>query len=134
LPLTKSIITLPMLPPSLNAYSRMHWSKQRQEANTWKDDIYLGWLELGEPVYQRIRITLVFTFPDRRRRDFDNYMATGSKFVGDAVKGLFIPDDIPEYLTGWTFLFERGTLPQTTIIIEKADRSGCSGLSCTGGS
>ena len=127
-------IRLPMLPPSLNAYRLLHWCKQHKLKKQWAREVFLEWHRMNRPKFQRVRITLVFTFPDRRRRDLDNYMATGSKFVGDAVKGLFIPDDIPEYLTGWTFLFERGTSPQTTIIIENEHRSDCSGLSCTGGS
>ena len=65
---------------------------------------------------------MVFTFPDRRSRDLDNYLATGSKLVGDAVKGCFIPDDSPEHLTGWGFRFEFGKKASTTVVIEDADR------------
>ena len=127
-------IRLPMLPPSLNAYRLLHWCKQHKLKKQWAREVFVEWHRMSRPKFQRVRITLVFTFPDRRKRDLDNYMATGSKFVGDSVKGLFIPDDNPEFLTGWTFLFERGTSPQTTIIIENEHRSDCSGLSCTGGS
>jgi len=129
----KSIIDLPLLPPSLNKYSRMHWKKQRNEKKVWNDYLFIAWLKLKRPVYQQIIITLIFTFPDRKQRDLDNYLATGSKLIGDAVKGLFIPDDIPKYLAGWKFLFQLGTAPQTTIIIEEADSRECSGQSCAGG-
>jgi hypothetical protein len=129
----KSIINLPLLPPSLNKYGRMHWRKQRNEKKVWNDYLFIVWLKLKRPVYQQVIITLIFTFPDCKQRDLDNYLATGSKLTGDAVKGLFIPDDIPKYLAGWKFLFQHGTAPQTTIIIEEADNLECSVQSCAGG-
>ncbi len=113
--------SLPFLPPSLNVYRNDHWRKQRSEEKTWKDYIALKWVEMGRPKLNAIRIGMVFTFPDRRTRDLDNYLATGSKLVGDAVKGLFIPDDSPEHLTAWSFRFEFGGEAKTTVVIEDAD-------------
>ena len=130
---TRSYIDIPVLPPSLNKYSRMHWRKQRDERKVWDNYLFIAWLKLKRPVYQQIIITLIFTFPDHKQRDLDNYLATGSKLPGDAIKGLFIPDDIPKYLAGWKFLFQHGTAPQTTIIIEEAHSSDCSELCCAGG-
>ncbi len=119
--------SLPFLPPSLNAYRNDHWRKQRGEEKIWKDHIALKWVEMGRPKLKSVRIAMVFTFPDRRTRDLDNYLATGSKLVGDAVKGRFIPDDSPEHLTGWSFRFEFGKEARTTVVIEEADRKdgGC---------
>lgn len=114
--------SLPFLPPSLNAYRNDHWRKQRSEEKTWKDHIALKWVEMGRPKLKAVRIGMVFSFPDRRTRDLDNYLATGSKLVGDAVKGRFIPDDSPEHLTAWSFRFEFGKEAKTTVIIEEADR------------
>ena len=116
--------SLPFLPPSLNAYRNEHWRKQRSEEKTWKDHIALKWVEMGRPKLNAIRIGMVFTFPDRRTRDLDNFLATGSKLVGDAVKGRFIPDDNPEHLTAWSFRFEFGDEAKTTIVIEEAGRGG----------
>jgi hypothetical protein len=113
--------SMPFLPPSLNVYRNDHWRKQRAEEKIWKDCIALKWAELGRPKLKAVRINMVFTFPDRRSRDLDNYLATGSKLVGDAVKGCFIPDDSPEHLTGWGFRFEFGKKASTTVVIEDAD-------------
>ena len=123
-PLTFS---LPFLPPSLNVYRNDHWRKQRGEEKTWKDYIAVKWAELGRSKLQAIRIAMIFSFPDRRTRDLDNYLATGSKLVGDAVKGLFINDDSPEHLTAWSFRFEFGNEARTIVVIEDADRNadGC---------
>ena len=115
--------SLPFLPPSLNAYRNDHWRKQRGEEKTWKDYIAVKWAEMGRPKLKTVQIGIVFSFPDRRTRDLDNYLATGSKLVGDAVKGLFIPDDNPEHLTAWSFRFEFGNEAKTTVVIEETDRN-----------
>ena len=119
--------SLPFLPPSLNAYRNDHWRKQRGEEKTWKDYIAVKWAEMGRPKLKTVRIAMVFSFPNRRTRDLDNYLATGSKLVGDAIKGHFIPDDSPEHLTAWSFRFEFGGEAKTTVVIEEADRNadGC---------
>lgn len=114
----KVTILLPMLPPSLNVYRNEHWKKQRGEEKTWRDFITVKWAEIGRPEFKAVKITLIFTFPDKRQRDLDNYLATGSKLVGDAVKGRFIPDDGPENLISWSFIFEFGDAPQTKVIID----------------
>jgi len=115
--------SLPFLPPSLNVYRNDHWRKQRSEEKTWKDYIAVKWAELGRPKLKAVRIAMVFSFPDQRTRDLDNYLATGSKLVGDSVKGLFIPDDSPEHLTAWSFRFEFGGEAKTTVMIEEAGRN-----------
>lgn len=121
--------SLPFLPPSLNVYRNDHWRKQRGEEKTWKDYIAVKWAEMGRPKLKTVRIAMVFSFPNRRTRDLDNYLATGSKLVGDAIKGLFIPDDNPEHLTAWSFRFEFGEEAKTTIVIEETDRKGEDGVS-----
>ncbi len=121
--------TLPFLPPSLNVYRRDHWHKQWGEQKVWKDLIALKWSELGRPKLKDVRIGMVFSFPDRRTRDLDNYLATGSKLVGDAVKGHFIPDDSPEHLAAWSFRFEFGKEAKTTVVIEEVDRNSGSRVS-----
>jgi len=115
--------SLPFLPPSLNVYRNDHWRKQRGEEKTWKDYIAVKWAEMGRPKLKTVRIAMVFSFPNRRTRDLDNYLATGSKLVGDAVKGFFIPDDSPEHLTAWSFRFEFGGEAKTTVVIEEVDRN-----------
>jgi len=119
--------SLPFLPPSLNVYRNDHWRKQRGEEKTWKDYIAVKWAELGRPKLKAIRIGMIFSFPDRRTRDLDNYLATGSKLVGDAIKGHFILDDSPEHLIAWSFRFAFGGEAKTTVVIEEADRNadGC---------
>ena len=68
---------VPFLPPSLNSYRRCHWAVVEREEKRWKD--------------QAIRVTLNFCFPDRRNRDLDKYLATGSKLVGKCLQMAFHP-------------------------------------------
>jgi len=119
----KMTFSLPFLPPSLNVYRNDHWRKQRGEEKTWKDYIAVKWAEMGRPKLKTVRIAMIFSFPNRRTRDLDNYLATGSKLVGDAIKGLFIPDDNPEHLTAWSFRFEFGEEAKTIVVIEEANES-----------
>jgi Holliday junction resolvase RusA-like endonuclease len=118
------MFSMPFLPPSLNVYRKEHWRRQREEEKTWKDFIAVKWAELGRPKLKAVRIAVTFSFPDRKTRDLDNYLATGSKLVGDAVKGRFIPDDGPEHLMAWSFQFEFGDEAKTTVVIEEAGRGG----------
>ena len=121
--------SIPFLPPSLNVYRNDRWPKQRAQEKTWKDYIAVEWAKLGRPRAQAIRIAMLFSFPDRRTRDMDNYLATGSKLVGDAVKGLFIPDDSPKYLKAWSFHFEFSDKAKTTVTIEEAGKTAPNGFS-----
>ncbi|CAN7359350.1 RusA family crossover junction endodeoxyribonuclease [Paenibacillus sp. LjRoot56] len=53
------------------------------------------WIYGIQPV-KRVSITLEFYFPDKRRRDLDNY-AFAFKFIGDALVKLgILPDDSTE--------------------------------------
>ena len=121
--------TIPFLPPSLNAYRRRHWREQRRMERMWKEAVFVRWLELGRPTCSKASVTLRFLFPDRRSRDLDNYLATGSKLVGDAIKGRFIQDDSPRHLKEWRFFFgvDRGN-PGTVVEIEKWNGGQGSGV------
>lgn len=113
---------IPLLPPSLNVYRNYHWTRQRNVQERWREYIWVQWLELRRPRFKAVNVTLHFYFKDRRHRDLDNYIATGSKLVGDAIKGRFIPDDNPDYLCGWSFRFGFDSHgPKTIIEIEEKE-------------
>ena len=109
-------LTIPLIPPSLNRYHKGHWAERSRIHRTWKEYVRSQWLRLGRPAFDRVEVSLHFHFPDRRHRDHDNYMATGSKLVGDAIKGLFIPDDDPRHLRGWSFRFSMDRKNPRTVI------------------
>ncbi len=114
----KVTIILPMLPPSLPAEGKTQRRRQQAEEKKWQDYIASEWTLSGKPKFNTIRVTLIFSFPEKGQYALADYLATGSKLVGDAVKGRFISDDGPEQLMGWSFLFQFGVHPQTKVIIE----------------
>jgi len=123
-------LEIPFLPPSLNLYRKAHWREQRKIQETWKEYAFVEWLRLGKPNLEAVHVTLRFLFPDRRSRDMDNYIATGSKLVGDAIKGRFIPDDDPGHLKGWSFVFSVDRLNPKTIVEIKEVSNGKDQRNC----
>lgn len=82
------------LPPTLNELNRMHHFKRAKLKEIWE------WLTLEacqdyeiKPM-ERVSITFELYFPDKRRRDLDNYSGLGFKFVMDGlVKAGVLKDD-----------------------------------------
>lgn len=71
---TQGILSLPF-PPSVNTYytvarGRKILSKKGRE---YKAMCLPGFDDWGEPLECDIWLTLIFTMPDKRRRDLDNY-------------------------------------------------------------
>ena len=70
------IITITDVPPSQNIYKNWHWAKQRKEKIKWEyiirsySDKWGVWMSLS---YAH-KVTITFYFPDKRRRDKDNYV------------------------------------------------------------
>lgn len=88
-------ITLPGIPPSNNKYlgnSKSHHLYRAEKAE-WTDTI--GWVIKaagwrGKPL-KKAQVQLIYHFPDRRRRDPDNY---SGKFILDGLKefGVIVDD------------------------------------------
>lgn len=83
-------LTIPHIPPSLNKYAgrKNHW-EYRQEKENWLWIVRSACTPPREPIKNAI-VSIVFYFPDNRRRDTDNYQ----KMVLDGlVKSGVIQDD-----------------------------------------
>ena len=115
--------TIPAVPPSLNAWSRKHWSVRRREAEKWRNLVTLAahgaYFKTAAGVFdpivipERAIVTLTFRLP--RGGDADNR----AKFVLDGLVGRFIVDDGPPHLAELRLRAERGKA-QTTVRIEAA--------------
>ncbi len=81
-------IVIPRLPLSLNRYLRLHHHARHKVNNEWADIIKV--LSPGKPQYKRARVTITYYFPDKRRRDPDNY---GGKCLLDALTRAGIIED-----------------------------------------
>lgn len=90
-------ITIPSIPPSLNVWSRMHWSKAAKIKKQWEQYIYYLTYNLYETrnkaIYplQKAKVRIKFYFRTNARRDIDNM---NQKFLLDGlVKAGIIADD-----------------------------------------
>ena len=91
-------ITIPDIPPSLNKWSRMHWSKAAEIKRKWEADVYyLAYSQRPKEPFKYAKITITYYFKDKRRRDIvDNY---SPKFLMDGlVKAKILLDDRTEYV------------------------------------
>ena len=97
-------LTLPLLPPSKNAWSGRHWSVRHKQGQLLKEEIWAAFIAayripptrlfcFGNPVV----VSVEFHFRDHRRRDLQNYCHPG---LFDALKNLgIIVDDSAEWMS-----------------------------------
>ena len=111
---------IPAVPPSLNAWSRKHWSVRKREAEKWR-------LLVGSAARQAMNqanradcagypavVTLTFRLP--RGGDADNR----AKFVVDGLVGVLIEDDGPPHLEDLRLRSRRGKPAETRVRVERA--------------
>ena len=88
-------LTIPEIHPSLNEWARRwHPFRIAREKRRWQQMIALlcsGKKMLAVPAI----VTVTHFFPNRRKRDFDNYTP---KFILDGIKGVLLPDDNAEWI------------------------------------
>jgi len=93
-------VTVPALPPSLNAYyAGAHWSKRKRDADEWHLAFGMAYKAAKLPTMLQYPITLSCTlFCKGNVRDADNSVI-GAKFAGDAlVEYGYLPNDTPQYI------------------------------------
>ena len=89
-------IVIPDIPPSLNVWSWMHWSKASQIKKQWEKDIYYTshqqrYDNRESLPYEKAKVRITFYFKTHANRDFDNM---NLKFPLDGlVKAGVIADD-----------------------------------------
>lgn len=83
-------------PPTLNQLNLLHHMQRARLKEQWEKIVKDACLIHGIQPVKRVSITLEFWFPDKRRRDLDNY-AFAFKFIQDAlVKVGILTDDSAE--------------------------------------
>lgn len=91
------LLTLPMQTPlSLNA--RMHHMVKAKKTREVRDLAALVARSAKVPACTKIRVTLIYTPKDRRRRDPLNLVATLKACEDGLVDAGVVPDDTPVYL------------------------------------
>lgn len=106
----KLTIELPFLPPKeLSPNFRGHWG-QIYSAKAWvkKDTAFAALHAAGEAglniaptasaVFETIMLRITFVFKDRRKRDYDNYVARSKAIIDGLVAGGVVVDDSSDRL------------------------------------
>jgi Holliday junction resolvase RusA-like endonuclease len=115
---------LPLIPPSLNQWTRKHWSassKQRRQYMAW---MILSLTEQNAVLVRgAVDVTIRFVWPDRRTRDADNRV----KWILDAMRGIVIEDDCGRYVKALHLesAFERGAERTEITVRPFEEGKGC---------
>ena len=87
----------------LNANQRMHWACKARLTSNLREWGAFAWNRAGRPQMDRARVTVTLGYPDRRKRDAHNLMATVKPLldgmVSPGVRGI-LPDDDDAHLEG----------------------------------
>jgi Holliday junction resolvase RusA-like endonuclease len=101
--------------PSLNKWSRWHWSKKNRIKKEWIKEI--GWLckKYNEPNLENALVEIVYYFDNKHSRDKDNYTP---KFILDGLTkaGIIADDDDDNIFLNWKIKYDEEN-PRTVITI-----------------
>ena len=84
----------------LNLNDRNHWSKAASKRRTIRQLAEQTARFSRAPRLERARLVVEIAFPDRRRRDPHNFMATVKPIVDGLVDAGVLPDDDAKHLLG----------------------------------
>ena len=84
----------------LNLNDRNHWSKAASKRRTIRQLAEQTARFSRAPRLERARLVVEIAFPDRRRRDPHNWMATVKPIVDGLVDAGVLPDDDAKHLLG----------------------------------
>lgn len=114
-------IAIPMLPTSLNKWTRSHWTVRNRERKAW--DAALGAALLiagcrkGRPLWAGpVTITLVYRFAKRKNGKYPDLDNLAPKHVIDGLRGWVFPDDGPSYVPRLVQSVEHGCDRDETAI------------------
>ena len=99
-------IVLDLTPEAvISANDRTHWAAKGRMVRRIRQDATAAWYRAGCPRRERLTCVCTVDYPDRRKRDAHNYVATMKAAIDGMVhppyvhRGL-LPDDSDRYLTG----------------------------------
>lgn|SRR3990167_9045299 len=83
-------------PPSMNKIRNQHFWWARKHKGEFTDAIFELAVTQGLRAYDKAFVQMRLFFPDRRRRDMDNY--TPKYLLDGLVRAKVVPDDTPQYV------------------------------------
>jgi Holliday junction resolvase RusA-like endonuclease len=112
-------IELPYLPPaSFSPNARCHWAVRNRDNEMVKNNVFFLLREQFAtiPKLQRISLHYTIVVPDKRRRDYDNFIARCKPITDALVYAGLIADDTPQYIKDFRLTFEIVKGKKATII------------------
>ena len=112
-------LALPYLPPaSVSPNSRCHWTKRHRDGKVVANNVFYLLREQFAtiPLLKQINLRYRIVVPDRRRRDYENFVARCKPCTDALVKAGLIPDDAPQYVLDYKLVFEVVKRKSATII------------------
>ena len=91
-------IELPAGMPLVSLNHREHWAARNRKARGLKDAAIALARQAKIPPLERIRVTVLFDPPDRRKRDHDNLWPVAKHLTDGLVIAGVVPNDTPEYV------------------------------------
>lgn len=96
-------IELPPGLPLLSLNGRQHWAASNRDAQALKQAARAIAANARLPALDRAVITVEYQPPDKRRRDPDNYAASGKPLIDGLVAAGVLPDDDGRHVTAVHF-------------------------------
>lgn len=117
------VITIPVVPPSLNEFKRWPWQRQERERRAFQEQVWASLNEHGNRCPRglgRVELRAVLVFRMARRRDSDNFGALLWKWTQDVLtsEGV-IPDDTHDRCTAYPPRIVVGEVEQTVIVVRE---------------
>jgi Holliday junction resolvase RusA-like endonuclease len=106
---------VPFLPPTLNVWSRAHWTARARWAKEWRF-LVRAHAPRSHAIF-RAPVIVTLTFYSKRARDCDSM----AKFPLDGLTGVLIADDGPEHVSELRLRSRTGKPERTEIRVEVAE-------------
>ena len=114
------MLRLPFTAP-LSLNDRMHYMVKAKKTKEWREAARRAAEAAGIPSCSRIRVTLIYTPRDKRRRDPLNLVASLKACEDGIVDAGVIPDDTPAYIESQMPLIDLpdGKDPHLALLVER---------------
>lgn len=95
------VITTTVMPPSQNVLDREHWRRRKERVDVLTllfRSVRFASTDAPAPLFHRALLVPLIFFPQRRRRDYANYMGGLKQFVDGLTHAGWLTDDDTEHL------------------------------------
>lgn len=92
-------LTPPWEKPPMSMNDRLHHQVKARMTAMVRTTAYLLARQARIPACSHVEVAMVWTVPDRGRRDAENPIATLKPFCDGLVDAGIVPDDTPEWMT-----------------------------------